>query len=306
MIMFPVRFAAFFATLIRRRPDICHLNISVSGSTLRKGAMAFMCLAIGIPYVLHFHGGPYPAFMNRLPELARSTIRFLFARADRVIVLGEVWRSYVTSNLGVAPDRVDVIYNAVSGPASPVAQEAMGCNIAYLGRLEDAKGVDVLVNALRAPEVARLDWRITLAGEGDHKYELALNTPEFRSRVSFPGWLNADAVVQLLSSSKILVLPSRVENLPLTVLEGMAHGLCVVATSVGAIPEVIKHMVNGILVRPGDVDELRAAVVRAVIDQSLRARLGAAARKDFLEHFDAKNYSAKLGAVYERVLGPAS
>jgi glycosyltransferase involved in cell wall biosynthesis len=182
----------------------------------------------------------------------------------------------------------------------------MGCNIAYLGRLEDAKGVDVLVNALRAPEVARLDWRITLAGEGDHKYELALNTPEFRSRVSFPGWLNADAVVQLLSSSKILVLPSRVENLPLTVLEGMAHGLCVVATSVGAIPEVIKHMVNGILVRPGDVDELRAAVVRAVIDQSLRARLGAAARKDFLEHFDAKNYSAKLGAVYERVLGPAS
>jgi glycosyltransferase involved in cell wall biosynthesis len=127
MIMFPVRFAAFFATLIRRRPDICHLNISVSGSTLRKGAMAFMCLALGIPYVLHFHGGPYPAFMNRLPELARSTIRFLFARADRVIVLGEVWRSYVTSNLGVAPDRVDVIYNGLQHCVSWTARRRQGC-----------------------------------------------------------------------------------------------------------------------------------------------------------------------------------
>jgi glycosyltransferase involved in cell wall biosynthesis len=307
MLLFPLRFVVFCLTLIGRRPDICHLNISVYGSTFRKGAMALVCLGLRIPYVLHFHGGPYPAFMKGLPKTAHTVIRYIFAKAERVIVLGEAWRSYVASNLHVAPDRIDVIYNAVSGPASPVDQHATGtCGIAYLGRLEDLKGLDVLVEALRDPQLAQLDWRITLAGEGDRRYESMLRAPELRSRVSFPGWLDADSVAQLLADSKVLVLPSRVENLPLTVLEGMAYGLCVVSTSVGAIPEVITHLVNGILVRPGDVDELRDALCQAIADRDLRARLGSAARKDFLDRFDIRNYSQQLSAVYEKVLRPPS
>ena len=73
------------------------------------------------------------------------------------------------------------------------------------------------------------------------------------SRVAVPGWVGSDGVERLIANSSILVLPSFVENLPMSVIEGMAAGLAVVATPVGAVEEIIEHEKTGLLIPPGDV-----------------------------------------------------
>ena len=82
--------------------------------------------------------------------------------------------------------------------------------------------------------------------------------------MDIPEWLGPDETATLLRSADILVLPSFVENLPMVVIEGLAYDLAVVATPIGAVPEVIGHERNGLLVPVGDVEALAAALYRSI------------------------------------------
>ncbi|HTO27382.1 MAG TPA: glycosyltransferase, partial [Devosia sp.] len=89
-----------------------------------------------------------------------------------------------------------------------------------------------------------------------------------------PGWVGPDTVAQLIASADILVLPSFAENLPVSVIEGMAAGLAVVTTPVGAVEDIIVDGETGLLVPPGDVDALTLALTRLVQSPQLRTDLG--------------------------------
>jgi glycosyltransferase involved in cell wall biosynthesis len=91
----------------------------------------------------------------------------------------------------------------------------------------------------------------------------------------------------------------------MSVLEGLAHGLAVVATPVGAHAEVIKPEQSGLLVPPGDVAALSAALARVIADKALRDRLRAGARQRFLDRFDVRSYSKSLVRLHAGLLrGP--
>jgi glycosyltransferase involved in cell wall biosynthesis len=148
-------------------------------------------------------------------------------------------------------------------------------------------------------------WRATLAGGGP--------VEEFRNlakelgvveRLDFPGWLDQGGVRALCTDADVLVLPSYAEGLAMSVLEGLAHGLAVIATPVGAHSEVIEPEVSGIMVPPGDVAALANALVRVIEDESLRGRLARAARKRFLEAFDVRRYAARLVQVHAGMFAP--
>jgi glycosyltransferase involved in cell wall biosynthesis len=151
--------------------------------------------------------------------------------------------------------------------------------------------------------MARLCWRATLAGGGpiDDFRKLAGDLG-LLDRLSFPGWVDEAAVTALFAEADVLVLPSHAEGLAMAVLEGLSHGLAVITTPVGAHPEVIEPEVSGIMIPPGDVEALAGALARVIDDAGLRQRLGAEARRRFLEKFDVSAYAERLTQLHASLL----
>ena len=117
-------------------------------------------------------------------------------------------------------------------------------------------------------------------------------------RVLVPGWLELRERDRLLRNTDILVLPSLAENLPMVIVEAFARGIPVISTPVGAIPEVIEHGRNGLMVPVGDEGKLAEALEQLIEDPALRRRLGRAARRDHAERYDFETYVGRLTKVW--------
>ena len=174
-----------------------------------------------------------------------------------------------------------------------------------LGQFIERKGCWVLLEALR--EVCRTDrnikfiWITTLMPGPDvlekiSSYGLGEVFRILPANEVGPG---RDDLLRLLSSADVFVLPSLQEGLPIALVEAMALGLPCIATNVNAIPEAIENNVNGVLVKPNDAGELRAAIMRLVEDPELRKALGAAAKRTAYEKFDERDMAARMMDLYE-------
>jgi L-malate glycosyltransferase len=106
-------------------------------------------------------------------------------------------------------------------------------------------------------------------------------------------------VARLIGAADVVLLTSRSEGIPLTLLEGMAAGLPVVATRVGGVPEVVVEEETGLLAPAGDVDALAAQILRLAEDRDLRGRLGGAGRERARASFD----EGRMIAAYDRIYG---
>ncbi|TDB39812.1 MAG: glycosyltransferase [Actinobacteria bacterium] len=180
----------------------------------------------------------------------------------------------------------DVVPNAVA----PVPLATGGSNVLYAGRLSPEKGVHVLLEAARLADI-----QVVIAGEGPSEADLRRRYPE----ANFQGRIDESAVQRLIAESLACVVPSTCyENAPMSVLEPMAAGVPVVASSIGGIPEILEHDVSGILVAPGDVNRLAAALSRLKSDCALRTRLGAAGRERVLTRFSPEEHLRRLLQSY--------
>jgi glycosyltransferase involved in cell wall biosynthesis len=207
----------------------------------------------------------------------------------------------------VPADRIDIIPNGVPGPMQLTNRESGNDqaepHILFLGQLQRRKGVHDLIEALSRREVAELRWVATFAGGGPDQdgFEAQAAQRGIQDRIRFPGWLSRGPITTLLETADILVLPSYAEEMAMSVLEGMAFGLCVVCTPVGAQAEVVQDEISALVVAPGDVDGLAAALARCVTDPSLRRRLGQGARNAYLRAYNIADYPERIAAVYDSV-----
>jgi glycosyltransferase involved in cell wall biosynthesis len=286
------------------RVDVVHVNIAAYGSTVRKAVVVLVCRLLGVPVVLHLHAGNYPEFFDPLPDRAKHWVRWTFSAAKTVVVLTETWRRYVCSELGVPDHRVVVLPNGAPGPSSVAPRRRAPeepLRLLFLGRLTEEKGVPDLLAALASP-LLQGRWEATLAGDGDtDAYRRRAQALGLGSRVSFPGWVEADETYRLLSGAHVLVLPSHVEALPMVIVEAFAWGVPVVATRVGGVPEILHDQVEGLLVPPGDLSRLTDALLRLVDDEPLRLRLGTCARAAWERSYAIEPYANHLAHEWRRV-----
>lgn len=289
-----------------RSPVMAHINITGRGSTLRKVVLAGFSRCIGLPYVLHVHDADYGSEYLTRGTVMRWAIRTTFAKAKNVLVLGRKDQGSLSRSLQLPESQVTVFPNAVPDPDPDLARRRRHdapCHLLFLGHLSERKGVPELLQALATPILQEKHWRATLAGGGpiEHYRRLATNLG-IAQRVEFPGWLDQGHVRALCEEADVLVLPSRGEGLAMAVLEGLSYGLAVVTTPVGAHSEVIEPEISGLLVPPGDVDELAKALVRVAEDEILRNQLRAGARRRFLENYDVARYAERLQSVHASLL----
>ncbi len=291
--------------LITFRLGLLHINLSVRGSTVRKCLVSILAHWTGVPTVIHLHSGRFGEFYNGLPRWARATVRRMFERAACIIVPGRVWQTMLATELGLCRERIRVMPNAVGKPKALAGRVSPGgpCHIVMLGRMGPPKGLPELMEALGSATLRDLDWRITLAGDGDpDTYRKDADARGIGDKVTMPGWLDGDAVSSLLASADILVLPSRSENLPVSVVEALAYGVAVVTTPVGAIPEIVVDGVSALLVPIRNPGALAIALRRLVTDPALRRQIGDGGHEVFLNRLDIDRYAETLSEIYHRLL----
>jgi glycosyltransferase involved in cell wall biosynthesis len=287
----------------RGQAQVMHLQVSERSSFIRKGLMLFIGRGVGMRVVLHHHGAELIPFYRAAAGPMRRWVRLVVCRADANIVLGERWRSFLVDEVGLRRDRVVVLHNAVpdhrtrQGGAGPVA----GAEVRFLllAHLSPRKGISEFLAAFQRLRQQGLAVRATLAGNGDiGRYRGEAEALGIAAYCSFPGWVDRGAVDRLLQSADALVLPSFEEGLPMAILEALSAARPVIATPVGSIGEVLADGENGLLVPPGDVAALAAAMARVAEDPTLRRALAQNGRALFEARFTIEAFMTRLSAIY--------
>jgi glycosyltransferase involved in cell wall biosynthesis len=284
-------------------PDrIHHIHVAGRGSTSRKLILTAAARLLGCVHVLHLHDYDYANdFTARSPRQQRL-VRRMFQGADRVVALGRRDCSTLAALLGVDGQRITIVHNCVPDPGPRPVRFSEAPLIVFLGRLSERKGVPELLQALASPAMAGLRWRAVLAGDGPvAEYRQQASTLGLSDRVKMPGWLDLDRARALCERADILVLPSHAEGMAMAVIEGLAHGLAVITTRVGAHEEAIADGETGLFVPVGDKDALAQALARLVSDPEMRNDLSARGRSHYLSGFSMVAYQRQLKKLYEAI-----
>ena len=282
-------------------PCIFHVHFASRGSTLRKCIVSVMVLRTSGWLVLHAHGAAFDSFFSNLPTPLQDRVAKIFRRSHGFVVLSTQWQEFYATRLALRRDRMQIMVNPTD-PTSPVPDRRCRDSVQFLflGRIDDRKGAFELLDAYRAlPATSRATARIVFAGDGRVE-ELRRRAADIGPDVVVHSWLDHEQRNHLLATSDVLVLPSHQEGVPMAILEAMAHGLPVIATPVGGIPDVIQHGREGLLVEVGNRGALTAALARMVAEPALRASLGRGARAT-AESLNVTNYGQRLLDFYQAI-----
>lgn len=286
-----------------RQVDIAHINLSLRASVYRKAVLFAIAKLFGLPVIFHYHGGGFDARVHE-KKLWIWVTKFILKRADGVIALGERWRQVFVDEVGVRPERTFVIYNAVPDFAlgrDLRRTEGRPLTIFFAGEIGKRKGVDVLVEALASVGAAH-DWRCSIAGNGDFApFQDIVSKAGVADRVEFLGWIGMEDIHAQMLAADILVLPSRSEALPISLIEGAAAGAALVCTGVGASAEIVEHGVSGYVLEV-EAQVFADAFAELAQDRAKLASMQHAARARYLERFTFSRMLERLGAAYALVL----
>ncbi|AFZ26424.1 glycosyltransferase [Cylindrospermum stagnale PCC 7417] len=308
-------------TLLKGEADLVHIHFAERGSTLRKTILALIVLAFRQPLIFHAHGATYKEFHAGLPNLIQHLLDTLFSKSTKFIALSESWKDYYSQQFRLSEKQITVLYNPVQIPSSiPHRLGKKQLKMIFLGRIgkrggaldlaksvvtfpKQDKGAFNLIRAFAAlPESDRNCTELILAGNGDlEAAQKLIQELNIERKITICPWLSPEQRDELLSAADAFILPSYNEGLPMSMLEAMAWGLPVIVTPVGGIPEVIHNNKNGLLVQPGNQEQLVQAMQNLIRDECLRTSLGTAARKS-VECLDIKNYINSLLLLYTSVI----
>ena len=285
------------------RPRLVHAHFG------RGGALALpIARSLGVPLVVHYHGGDATKekhyrrgllptiYQQRLAQLQREAALFIcvsdFIR-DRLLA-----RRFPAEKLLV--HRYGIEIDTAVGLKAPAADNEP--YLLFAGRFVEKKGIDLLIEAMRRLEGEGPSVRLMLVGDGAIAGKLR-RTAAGLGNIEFAGWLPNHELRRRMRGALAVCVPSHetpegdAEGLPNVVLEAMEAGVPVIGTRHAGIGEAVEDGRTGLLVPPGDVAALTAALRRLAAEPDTARRMGIAARRGALEKFDAVAQSRRLEAI---------
>jgi glycosyltransferase involved in cell wall biosynthesis len=211
--------------------------------------------------------------LHRSEQAALAVVR-------EVVVTSPTTAKLVASDYGVPAERI-----TVARPGSDPAPRSSGSrsevpHLLSVGAVVPRKGFDTLVAALAT--LAELPWRLTIAGDLTRdpdeaaRLDISITQHKLAGRISALGAVSSERLAALYDAADLFVLASRFEGYGMAYAEALSHGLPVIGTTAGAIPDTVPQE-SGILVSPGDVDAIARALRRVITDTGLRRQLSDAA-----------------------------
>ena len=281
------------------KPDAVHIHMSYKGSFTRANAVQALCRAFHVKDIIHVHGSEFEKWYDSLAERKRQKIRKFLREASVVIVLGEKWEKILRRIEPAA--KTTVLSNAVSIPKELPKRNGETTDILFLGVLTQRKGVADLLNAVRmladSGRIGKMHFTIAGSGKDEEKLKKQADELGINNYVSFVGWISGERKKELLQQSRIMVLPSYNEGLPISILEALSYGMPVAATDVGDIPSAVEDKVNGRLFKPGDIEAMAEALTYTASEENY-GRLSAQARKTAEDRFSEEQFYQRLLAIY--------
>lgn len=268
----------------------------------------------GIPIVSTCHG-----FIANDVKLGVYNLldRVALLFANRIIAVSETIKKDLSA-IGIRESKIEVIQNSVQTDSNPailiskrkqirqrVNLSESDIVIGYVGRLSEEKGIKFLIEAVSLLDQTNLPTKLLLIGDGQQRLELErfVEKKNLTKLVIFAGFQKH--IEDWLPALDIFALPSLTEGTPMALLEAMAQGLPVVASSVGGIPSIIRSGHNGILTQPANPREMADAICTLYQNDQLRSSIGSEAKKTIHETFNVTDWVRKIEAVYLKLLDGA-
>lgn len=306
-----------YAALRAFRPDVVQTQTAKAGAIGRAAAVAAR-----VPLIVHtFHGHVFEHYFSpAISRVVRLSERVLANASDVVASVSARQASEIAAHLSLPPKAVATLPIGVDTRRFDhidehryVFRREMDVPddvalVLALGRMIAIKRLDVLVEAVAQsrvaakPGAAAARAHLVLVGDGDRRESLAslVKARGYDSFVRFCPFRRD--LPRIFADADVVALPSRAEGTPMVVLEAMAAGRAIVATTVGGIPDLVTDGRTGILVPPDDTTSLAKAIGRLCDDRALRDSLGRAAALDARERFDIDRSIDQLSAFYRAEL----
>ena len=290
------------------KPDVVHLHVFW---------LAAVAWAIkqqtGIPLVYHVHSLDKAEY-----EIGRegsqcldqwSTQSDIIEAADRVIVLSCSEEDLLLSYLPGVRGRLSIVGNGIDDEVQPLPSRG-GKRVLFTGRFVNRKGIHELLDAIPAVVAAVPDAHFVFAG--GHRncsssemrgYWIGDSLRAIADHIDFTGWLDGPQMSQLYRDVDVLVVPSWYEPFGMVILEGMLHGLPIVASNTGGPAEILEHERTGLLVAPRDARALARALILILTDAQLRLRLALAAAIEVRQKWLWSARTPLFVSVYRAAIG---
>jgi glycosyltransferase involved in cell wall biosynthesis len=318
--------------LLTRRPDVVHIHNTFP---MLSASVLYACKDVGVPAVATIHNyklacasGDFFRDGAVCHDCAEGpptgAMRYGCYRGSRVatapVALSlmahrKAWQTFVSAyacisasqrdllqGIGLPPERMFVRHNMV--PEGSMQRPAKQPAVVYAGRLDEAKGVPVLMAGWDHYLSERGQPGLSLVIAGSGPLEDAVRAwAATRPSVRVAGRLSPDACSRQMAAARAVLLPSAwEETFGLAAVEAMSLGVPPVAAAHGSFPELITDEVDGILFRPGDPASLAAVLMQADNNEKLFEEYGVRARKTYEQRFNPADSMAALLAIYKYVI----
>ncbi|XID93088.1 glycosyltransferase family 4 protein [Paenibacillaceae bacterium WGS1546] len=278
------------------RPDIVHVHGTFAGVFLR----ALFFFKRKRPAVVYCSHG-WAFLMDAKPwkrKLYAWAEKALSLRTDAIIHISK--HEYAMAmHYGLSPRKSVVVYNGVSnaspvGDSPPIAVRPDKINLLFVGRFDRQKGLDVLLDAFNEQRFPDID--LYLVGDSVLKHS-EYRYPDNAIRV---GWVEHAEIDRYMSACDAVIVPSRWEGFGIVAIEALRNGKPVIASNRGALPEIVRHSVNGYVFDLERKEQL-ADILRNLNKREL-AEMGRAGEKIFHEQFHSALMNQQIERLYETVL----
>jgi glycosyltransferase involved in cell wall biosynthesis len=275
--------------------EVAHVDVFSGPAFLWAESVCWMLRRVGVPYVLTLRGGNLPAFARRWSGRVQRFLCSAAAVTAPSPYLLEQMHPY-RSNIRLLPNPLDL--NSYKYRLRTQPQPYM----VWLRALHKVYNPSLALKAMALLDVDFPNSRLTMVGpdKGDgslQRLQQLLAELGLTDRVVLPGGVPKAEVPKWLNGGDIFVNTTNVDNTPVSVLEAMASGMCVVSTDVGGIPYVLENERDALLVPPDDSEAMAMAIRRLLTTPTLAERLSAGARKK-AEQFDWSAIFPKWEALF--------
>lgn len=286
------------AAFRRLSPDLVQFNLSMASSC----QWAILVATLRRLRTLLVENSSMGTWSNTSRWLKRVNS----ARAAAHVAVGERTARLIEADAGLSTGSVATLYHGVPDVAQHAHNAGVGSRIVNVARHDPVKGIDVLLHAMVSlPEV-----HLTQIGGGPETATLQALAAELgvSDRVEFRVLPWEQRAGDLIGTFDAFVLPSRLEGLPVTIMEAMLAGVPVIASNVGSVDEEITDGDTGVLVTPEDPDALASAIAELMADGERRVAMGRAAREVALRTFTVDATLGRYLALYRtaRRRGPVA
>jgi len=251
--------------------DVIHLMANSGWSwQLFSAPVLWLASLRGTPVIVNYRGGEAGQYLAQ----SAARVRPSMAKASQLVVpsgfLKQVFGDF-GFNSQIIPNIVDLEL------FSPQREETSTATFSFAitRNLEPIYGIEIAINALAIAKETTPQLRLLIAGSGPQEASLRalVDSLQLNDAVEFLGRLDRPEIVALYRRADAMLNPTRVDNMPNSVLEALACGLPVISTDVGGVPYIVKHCETALLIPPEDAQKMADAMCELYADQTLYANL---------------------------------